>query len=155
MSQAPAGWYPQPDGTERYWSGAGWTDVVRPAAYAVTPGAPIPAPTGYPSAYVQDAGSARPPAMLPAVMPAPLVYGVPVARKSPGGALVASFVLPGLGQLINGEGTKAALFLILSVIFGVLSMALIGLPFLFILWVWGCVDAYTSASRWNAQHGLY
>ena len=29
--QAPAGWYPQPDGTQRYWDGQHWTDHFAPA----------------------------------------------------------------------------------------------------------------------------
>jgi uncharacterized protein DUF2510 len=28
--QAPAGWYPQGQGIERYWDGAAWTDQIRP-----------------------------------------------------------------------------------------------------------------------------
>lgn len=31
MSQ-PAGWYPQPDGTQRYWDGTSWTAHVAPAS---------------------------------------------------------------------------------------------------------------------------
>lgn len=30
MSSTPAGWYPQPDGTQRYWDGASWTEHVAP-----------------------------------------------------------------------------------------------------------------------------
>lgn len=32
MSRATAGWYPQDDGTERFWTGAGWSDQVRLAS---------------------------------------------------------------------------------------------------------------------------
>lgn len=31
---APAGWYAQPDGTQRYWDGSAWTDDVAPATRA-------------------------------------------------------------------------------------------------------------------------
>lgn len=34
MSEAPAGWYPQPDGTQRYWDGSAWTEHI-----SGTPGA--------------------------------------------------------------------------------------------------------------------
>ena len=34
MSNTPAGWYPQPDGQQRYWDGQQWTQHTRP----VTPG---------------------------------------------------------------------------------------------------------------------
>jgi len=32
MSSTPAGWYPQPDGTQRYWDGTSWTEHVAPGA---------------------------------------------------------------------------------------------------------------------------
>ncbi|HET7303579.1 MAG TPA: DUF4352 domain-containing protein [Segeticoccus sp.] len=32
MSQTPAGWYPQPDGQQRYWDGEKWTEHVAPGA---------------------------------------------------------------------------------------------------------------------------
>lgn len=31
MSNAAPGWYPQPDGTQRYWDGKGWTEHTAPA----------------------------------------------------------------------------------------------------------------------------
>lgn len=31
MSQSPAGWYPQPDGRQRYWDGQQWTEHFAPA----------------------------------------------------------------------------------------------------------------------------
>lgn len=39
--QAPAGWYPDGSGNERYWDGAGWTDQLRPPA-PLAPPAPTP-----------------------------------------------------------------------------------------------------------------
>ncbi|MFN8097916.1 MAG: DUF2510 domain-containing protein [Dermatophilaceae bacterium] len=149
MSQGPAGWYPQPDGTERYWNGAGWTPAVRPPTYAVTPGTPITTP--YPAAYVQDAGVSPAPVVL---TPQPMPYAVPISRRSPGGALLASFLVPGLGQLINGEVTKAILFFVLAGIFGLLTIVVIGAPFLLITWVWGMIDAHSSATNWNRQFGI-
>lgn len=41
MSQ-PAGWYPQSDGTQRYWDGSQWTSHVAPAS---APSAPSASPT--------------------------------------------------------------------------------------------------------------
>ena len=41
---APAGWYPTPEGHERYWDGTAWTDQVRsPDAAPAAPAAPDPA----------------------------------------------------------------------------------------------------------------
>lgn len=89
MNDTPAGWYPQADGTERFWSGAGWTDQSRPGPTPAAPQSLVPA------------APAQPPAVW-----APQMRGVPfapvVAPKSPGLALLASFFIPGLGQLING-----------------------------------------------------
>ena len=34
---APAGWYPLPDGTQRYWDGTAWTDHTAPAVAAASP----------------------------------------------------------------------------------------------------------------------
>jgi len=43
-TQAPAGWYPQPDGTQRYWDGAAWTEHVEPATATVPVAVPAPGP---------------------------------------------------------------------------------------------------------------
>jgi len=43
MAQAPAGWYPQPDGTQRYWDGAQWTEHVSGTPAAAAAAAPTPA----------------------------------------------------------------------------------------------------------------
>ena len=111
-SQAPAGWYPQPDGTQRWWTGTAWSDAA-PASGAVVHGElvrPQPGPAPYPSVPTSYP--------LPPGQPAPLVAGthgyapaVRVAPKSAGVAVIASFFLPGLGQFINGQAGKGMLFL--------------------------------------------
>lgn len=45
MSQAPAGWYTQPDGQQRYWDGEKWTEHFAPTAAPTTP-PPPPAGAG-------------------------------------------------------------------------------------------------------------
>ena len=32
----PAGWYPQPDGRQRYWDGEQWTEIFAPDVTLVT-----------------------------------------------------------------------------------------------------------------------
>lgn len=69
-TQAPAGWYPQPDGTQRYWDGNAWTEHIAPGAgaaqaaatsTAATPSAVVPeAPTPGSDAPVGVAANARP-----------------------------------------------------------------------------------------------
>ena len=122
-NQAPAGWYPQPDGTQRYWDGEAWT-----AHHA-----PLPAPAthgGLPAGYHS------------------------VAPKSPGLSLLASFFIPGLGTLLNGETGKGIGILVGYVVAILFSFILIGLPFVFGLWIWGMVDAYQGAQKRNARHGI-
>lgn len=97
--------------------------------------------------YAQTGYGQQPYAMVP--------YGMPVvAPKSPGLALLASFFLPGLGSIINGEtgkgvgilvGYVASLFLVWLVVPVAVALG---------LWIWGMVDAYTGAQRWNAAHGI-
>lgn len=54
MSQAPAGWYPQPDGTQRYWDGNAWTEHI------ASPPVPAPASTAPSTATGTTAGYAYP-----------------------------------------------------------------------------------------------
>ncbi len=137
--------------------------------HAAEPGAPWPAPptsgngwpppAGYPYGTQQpnrhptpNSGyypNARPGAGFGYVQ---VPYGV--AAKSPGLSLVASFFIPGLGSMINGDVAKGV-----GILFGYFfSMALaalmIGIPGLIAFWVWGMVDAYQGAKLWNARHGL-
>lgn len=41
-NNTPAGWYPQPDGTQRFWNGSAWLDLPDPTASAVAPKRTIP-----------------------------------------------------------------------------------------------------------------
>jgi len=46
----PAGWYPQPDGQQRYWDGQQWTENFAPGVTPETPTGVLPAtPAGVPS----------------------------------------------------------------------------------------------------------
>jgi len=95
---------------------------------------------------------------------APSTGGSPamvVSPKSAGLAVIASFLLPGLGSMINGEGGKGAAmlvgFLVLQLLFWMTIWFLVGLiflPFILGLWVWGMYDGYEGARRWNASHGI-
>src|SRR5215207_8180857 len=64
MSQAPAGWYPQPDGGQRYWDGTAWTEhfapgVQQPAEAAASPGTTTIASTSEPTAEIPRDEPAR------------------------------------------------------------------------------------------------
>ena len=44
--------------------------------------------------------------------------------------------------------------LVLNIIGWVLAIVLIGIPLAIGTWIWGLVDAYQSAQRWNRAHGI-
>ena len=46
------------------------------------------------------------------------------------------------------------LILVLDVVAWIMSIFLIGIPFAIGIWIWGMVDAYKSAQKWNAAHGI-
>ncbi len=151
-STAPAGWYRQGSETERYWDGRAWTDQVRstgampPQAPPYPPAQPAPPSGGYPP-Y-------RPPTSGVVMTQYGYMPSVAVAPKSPGIALLASFFIPGLGQLINGDSARGVVMLVGWVVSLVLMVVLIGFLTAFAIWVWSMVDAYQGARTWNAQHGI-
>jgi TM2 domain-containing membrane protein YozV len=152
---APAGWYGQPDGTERFWTGEGWSDQVRPLVARPTPRQPA-------QVHAPAQGLVRvQPAPIGALAAPQLAYTeqgyVPVtqvAPKSPGLALLGSFVVPGLGQLMNGQVGKGLLLFLAYLVSIVLMLVVIGFFTAFAVWVWAMVDAYGGAQQWNARHGI-
>lgn len=78
----------------------------------------------------------------------------PVSLKNPGLALLASFFLPGLGQMVNGEQRKGVMFMVGTLVAAVWVVLLVGLLILPVVWVFSMVDAYRSAKDWNIRHGL-
>jgi TM2 domain-containing membrane protein YozV len=81
--------------------------------------------------------------------------GVAVAPKSPGLALVASFFIPGLGSMINGEVGKGIGILVGYFFSLLLVVIVIGIVGVLGFWIYGMVDAYNGAKLWNARHGIY
>ncbi len=88
----------------------------------------------------------------------PAAYGQPgqqvVAPRSGALGLIISFFLPGVGSMVNGSVGLGVAILVGYVISWFFTFILIGLPFLIGFWVWGLVDGYQSAQRWNAAHGI-
>lgn len=130
MTESPAGWYPQQDGSQRYWDGSAWTAHTAPAA------PPAPAPYGAP--YGTPYGQ----------------YGYPVTPKNPAISLLVSFFVPGVGSMINGDVGIGVAILIGYLISFPLVLVVVGLPMLLGFWVWGMVDAYQGAVRWNRARGI-
>jgi TM2 domain-containing membrane protein YozV len=152
-------------------------DQVKPFPELAQP-APASPPAGHngyagPLGVPQQHQYAQPPAYVPPQPYAqPQVYGQPqayaqpglplagypvqqvVAPKNPAISLILSFFIPGLGTMVNGNVGRGVLILVLYVVGAVLSWLLIGIPLLVGAWIWGLVDGYTSAQRWNREHGI-
>ncbi len=73
-----------------------------------------------------------------------------VAEKSPGLAAVLSFFWAGLGQIYNGEISKGIILLVCYAVSCVLMAVVIGFVTTPILWIYGMVDAYKTAEKFNA-----
>lgn len=72
-------------------------------------------------------------------------------KKSEALSLILSLLLPGLGQIYNGQTTKGVVMLVAAIliaIFGVIPI--IPLIAYIVLWFYGMYDAYTTAKEYNA-----
>jgi len=94
----------------------------------------------------QYLGQAYPQAQM-AVAPA-------VLPKNPALGVILSFFIPGLGSMVNGSGARGAIILGVYIVGWILTLVLIGFVIVFGAWVWGLVDGYLSAQRWNLAHGI-
>lgn len=138
MNEHAPGWY-EHDGERRYWDGAQWTHAT------TTPPAGFPAP---------------PPQQLVPYGVAGAPFAPPVPRKDPAIALLVSFLVPGVGSMMNGDVGAGIGFLMLY-IFGIvffvcLGWALIGflgLPLMLLAWGWGMWHAYQGAVDANRRAG--
>jgi len=134
---APPGTQVSADG-QWVWNGSAW--VPNPSAPALMP-VPYaaPAPTQYtPMAYPTAGGY--------------------VAPKSPAVSLIVSFFLPGVGSMINGDvGIGITILLLWLLSFGLdatLVGLVVGVPLGIGMFIWGLIDAYQGAQRWNRKHGI-
>ena len=126
--------------------GPGWS------AGGVQPG------SGYPyAAPMYDPAAPPPPYGMVAPGPGYQMqpYGPMPSRKEPVLSLILSFFFPGVGSMVNGEVGKGVLILCLYFFAVVMSFVLIGLPFMFGIWIWGMIDAYQGAQNHNARYGLF
>ena len=163
---ADAGWYPDPGGSsaQRYFDGSSWTDHLSgpaPAPGLGSGGYPAPqAPFGGQvtpgSTAPQWSAPPRPSAPYPYGAAPPYGYGQPVAvaPKSPAVSLLISFFIPGVGSMVNGDVGIGVFILIGYLVSIVLIFVLVGIVLVPAFWIWGLVDAYQGAQRWNARHGI-
>jgi len=64
--------------------------------------------------------------------------------KNPALALFLSFLFPGIGQFYNGQVAKGFLMLILCIALWIVWLG-------WTIWIWGMIDAYSSAKRINVE----
>jgi len=69
--------------------------------------------------------------------------------KSSGIAAIASFLIPGLGQIYCGQIGRGIMIMIAVAISCVLILLLIGLILAPLVWIWNVYDAYTLAEQIN------
>jgi len=77
-----------------------------------------------------------------------------VLPKNPAMGVILSFFIPGLGTMVNGDVARGAIILGVYALGWVLALFLIGIPILIGAWIWGMIDGYLSAQRWNTAHGI-
>lgn len=77
-----------------------------------------------------------------------------IAPKNPAVSLIISFFIPGVGSMVNGDVGTGVAILVLWIIGIALSVFLIGIPLILGAWIWGMIDAYQGAQRWNRAHGI-
>jgi len=92
---------------------------------------------------------------------APVAYMVPaqsggmvVAPKNPAVSLIVSFFIPGVGSMINGDVGTGVAILVLWIVGIVTTIFFVGAFLVLGAWIWGMVDAYQGAQRWNRAHGI-
>ncbi len=60
----------------------------------------------------------------------------------------------GIRAVRYGRKRRGAIILGVYVLGWILAIVLIGIPILIGAWIWGLVDGYLSAQRWNLAHGI-
>ncbi len=73
----------------------------------------------------------------------------PKFYKNPSVATILSFFFMGLGQIYNGQIGRGLIFIVLYIISIVLMFVIIGFITTPILWIWGMIDANSSAKKIN------
>jgi TM2 domain-containing membrane protein YozV len=81
-----------------------------------------------------------------------------VAPKNPAVSLIVSFFLPGVGSMINGDvgiGITILLLWLMAIFLDITLFGLVvGVPLGIGMFIWGLIDAYQGAQRWNRRHGI-
>ncbi|ADE36920.1 DUF5683 domain-containing protein [Methanohalophilus mahii] len=73
-------------------------------------------------------------------------------QKSPLIAIILSFIFPGLGQIYIGQQQKGVLFIVIGICLVLMMYILIGIVLYPLFWLYSMYDAYTSATKLNANN---
>lgn len=104
--------------------------------------------------YAQPTSSAVAPTHNSYWSPGTPAQFTPVQRKEPWLSLLVSFFIPGVGSMINGDTRRGVGILVGYLACAALSWLLLPIAGMIAFFVWGLVDAYQGAERWNRMHGL-
>jgi TM2 domain-containing membrane protein YozV len=106
-------------------------------------------------AQYQPQGQVQPWQPMGQPMPYPQMQPAPMIKpKNPGAAAVLSFLVPGVGQLLNGDIWLGIGMMILTVLAWLSLFIVIGFILLPAVYIWSIVEAYNTAKRWNTAHGI-
>lgn len=75
---------------------------------------------------------------------------ISIEKKSSGIAAIASFFVPGLGQIYNGEIGKGIMYIIIGIVFALMMFVFIGFILYPLFWIYNIYDAYSTAEKINA-----
>jgi len=130
-----------PDGGH-YWDGQQWVPAVSPDRQWRWDG----------RQWVTNIVTAQPVTgyLVPVGQPGTMV----VTAKNPAISLLVSFFVPGVGSMMNGDTTTGVVILCLFIVSIPLMFVLVGFALYICVWIWGMIDAYQGAQRWNARHGI-
>jgi TM2 domain-containing membrane protein YozV len=77
-----------------------------------------------------------------------------IVPKNPALGVILSFFIPGLGSIVNGSVGRGVIIMAVDFVGWILAFFIIGIPILIGAWIWGMIDGYLSAQRWNQAHGI-
>ena len=130
-------------------------DPHQPPPYV--PG-PNPGRVDQPPVQFQQPGQLQPwqaAQQQPMPMPYPPMQPAPMIKpKNPGVAAVLSFLIPGVGQLMNGDIGLGILMMILTGLAYASLFILIGFVLVPGMYIWSILQAYSKAKSWNVAHGI-
>jgi TM2 domain-containing membrane protein YozV len=130
-----------------------------PPSYQPPASAPPPPPSYQPPASAPaPPPSFQPPASAPPPQQqfqAPVGgYSTGLSSKNPAISLLISFIVPGVGTIINGETGKGIAILVGYIVSLFLIIVLIGILLAPAVWIYGMYDAYQGAKKFNIAHGF-